>query len=116
VLSACERTVDGGTSLTSWLYHDQQGWQSLKDHPNATFTRMDCGPGVLWETVAEVSLPIGTWLTRIDRSPNDSLRPEDPLVYLQRQVRTRRYQTRRTYFQVNARGKLVRMSHKDAPP
>jgi hypothetical protein len=115
ILSACERTVDGGTAMTTWLYYDGERWQSIKDHPHATFTRLDCGPGVLWETVAEVLLPVGTWLTRIDRIPDHTLEPEDPLVYLQRQVRTRRYRSRRTTFRANTGGKLVRVSRKNAP-
>lgn len=115
IVSACERTVSGGTATTSWLYHDAESWNSVKHHPDATFTRVDCGPGLLWETLAELTVPVGTWLTRIDRSPDNSLRPEDPLVYLQRQVRTRRYRVRRTAFRVTATGKLVRMPMSDAP-
>lgn len=115
VLSACERTVTGGTSKTTWLFYDGNQWSLVKDYPDATFTRVDCGPGVLWETLCEVTVPIGTWLTRVDRTPDDSLRPRDPMVYLQRQVRTRRYRVRRSHFRVNALGKLVRMPREKAP-
>jgi hypothetical protein len=114
-LVAAEHTVAGGTATTSWRYFDGVDWKSLKDHPDAAFTRLDCGPGMLWQTQAEVQMTPRTWVVRIDRSPNHKHRPTDPLEYLRRQVRLRRYAVRRTYFQVANDGSLRRMPREDAP-
>lgn len=114
-LVADERTVAGGTATTSWRYFDGVDWKSLKDHPDAAFTRLDCGPGMLWQTQAEVQMAPRTWVVRVDRSPNHRHRPTDPLEYLRRQVRLRQYATRRTYYQVASDGSLRRMPREDAP-
>lgn len=114
-LSACEWVVDGGTRRTTWCYFDGQEWQSVKDHPEALFVQLDRGPGVLWETQATLRLKTGTWLQRIERFPSRAGAPTDPMAYLRRQVRTRRYDARYSYYVVSTGGRLRLMKRKDAP-
>jgi hypothetical protein len=114
-LSAFERVIDGGTSLTSWRYYDGESWLLVKDHPNAVFSQLDCSPGVLWETVAQLSVVLGTWLQRVDRFPTRQTGPTNPLDYLRRQVRTRRYDIKRSFFRVQRGGRLVRQKQDEAP-
>ena len=114
-LTADERTVAGGTATTSWRYFDGDNWRSIKDHPKATFTRIDCGPGLLWRTQAEIMVAPQTWLMRVDRTPDRSNQPTDPMEYLRRQVRLRRYATRQTFFRVGAAGSLERATREQAP-
>jgi hypothetical protein len=114
-LTADERTVEGGTASTSWRYFDGTRWLSLRDHPQATMTRLDCGPGMTWQTQAEVSLPVGSWLLRVDRFPNHRHQPSDPMEYLRRQVRTRRYAVRHSFFRITRDGSLRRRPREEAP-
>lgn len=114
-LLADERTVAGGTATTSWRFFDGTVWRSIKDHPRATFTRLDCGPGLLWQTQAEVMVAAECWLMRTDRAPDRTNQPTDPLDYLRRQVRLRRYSTRHTFFRVSANGFLRRAPREQAP-
>src|SRR5690606_14926058 len=106
---------DGGTRLVTWHYHDGEGWQSVKHHPTGVFSQVDCAPGVLWETVATLFLPVGSWLQRLDRFPSRDDKPVDPMEYLRRQVRQRRYDVRRSFFTVLPRGKLKRAAASQAP-
>lgn len=114
-LLADERTVPGGTATRSWRFFDGSEWRSIKDHPQATFTRIDCGPGLLWQTQAEVLVAPECWLMRVDRTPDRRNQPTDPLDYLRRQVRLRRYATRQTFFRVAADGALRRAPREQAP-
>lgn len=114
-LIADERTVAGGTATTSWRFFDGAEWRSIKDHPRATFERLDCGPGQLWQTQAEIMVAAGSWLLRVDRAPDRRNQPADPLEYLRRQVRLRRYATRQTFFTVAANGTLKRAPREQAP-
>lgn len=114
-LLANERAAAGGTATTSWRYFDGAQWRSIKDHPQASFTRLDCGPGLLWQTRAEVLLSTECWLMRVDRAPDRRDPPTDPLDYLRRQVRLRKYTTRQTFFKVNVDGSLRRAPREQAP-
>jgi hypothetical protein len=114
-LIADERTVPGGTATTSWRFFDGTIWCSIKDHPRATFTRLDCGPGLLWRTQAEILVAAECWLMRVERAPDRRNQPTDPLDYLRRQVRLRRYAIQHTFFKVAARGGLRRVPREQAP-
>src|SRR5690606_35274134 len=107
-LLANERTVAGGTATTTWRFFDGQTWLPLKEHPRATFTRLDCGPGQLWQTQALVLLGANSWLMRVDRTPDRRAPPTDPLDYLRREVRLRKYAVKHTFFKVSAAGSLQR--------
>lgn len=114
-LTADERTTPGGTTMTTWRYFDGNRWTSVRDHPDAEFTRLDCGPGLLWQSRADLLVPPATWLVRVDRFPNHHFQPTDPMEYLRRQVRTRRYALRHSFFQVSTNGSLRRMKRDEAP-
>lgn len=105
----------GGTATTTWRFFDGQTWLPLKDHPGATFTRLDCGPGQLWQTQALVSMGAHSWLMRVDRMPDRRQPPTDPLDYLRREVRLRKYAVKRTFFRVSAEGSLQRAPRQQAP-
>jgi hypothetical protein len=76
---------------------------------------MDTGPGTIWETQATLSLAAGTWVQKVVSSPRRDVR-QDPMHYLQKEVRGAKRHVARSYFRVNTRGILKRAPDDQAPP
>jgi hypothetical protein len=115
VLLADERTTEGGTATTTWRFFDGSQWTPVKDHPHATFARLDCGPGVMWQTRAEVWFAPATWVVRVERYPNRRQHSSDPMEYLRREIVRQKYALRHSFFQVSPNGSLERRQRQDAP-
>ena len=112
---ASETIADGGTRKTSWLVLYQSRWISARDFPGAELERMDPAPGTVWRSSATLLLPVGSWIQRVDTTPNPG-RFTDPLRYLQQQRRSVSRRVTRTYFRVTATGKLKRQDRGVTPP
>ncbi len=113
-LRACEAIVAHGVSKTTWWLFDAGRWCSVRDFPDAQLHREDAPPGIVWQTRAELELPIGTWLMRVRTRPIRE-RTEDPLSYLRRESLRARWHSQRSYFRVGKRGHLQPADAAQAP-
>ena len=52
-----ERIVPGGSESARWYVKVGDGWVRASEHPTAERTRVDAGPGVVWETRIALRLP-----------------------------------------------------------
>jgi len=114
-LVANEEIVPRGTARKTWLVHSEGRWVSARDVAGAELTRIDPTPGVVWQTVAVVTVHVGTWLLCI-RSRPISGAYRDPMRYLDQEVRRARAHVRRDYFRAGPHGKLVRPTPDQEPP
>ncbi len=114
-LTAYEAVVPRGTERVSWLVHVDDSWMLARDVPDVVLTRLDAGPGMIWETEAELSLEPGSWLIQIRRRPRGDAFT-DPLRYLENEVRRAREHVLRRYFVVGRRGELKPPPKDREPP
>jgi hypothetical protein len=114
-LVARESVVAHGTERVSWWIFDGQHWISVRDYEGCTLTRANAGPGVVWETLASVSVPKRTWVMRVRSRPRTT-EPLDPLRYLERGVLQQRLELRRTFFCVDEAGRLRPPAAGEEPP
>ncbi len=115
VLTAYEVVVQRGTERITWLVHVSGEWVSARDVPGVVLTQLDVGPGVIWETAAELSLETGSWVMRTRRQPRGQAF-DDPMRYLENEVRRAREHVARQYFIVGPRGQLTRPPKGAEPP
>jgi hypothetical protein len=111
---ASEAIVPHGVAKTTWWVFDGQRWRSVKEHPDATLERQDSPPGVVWETRAELRLPVGAWLMRVRTRPRQQ-QFRDPMRYLRGESLRAHWHTQRSYFVVGPRGVLQPARREDAP-
>jgi hypothetical protein len=114
-VSAREQIVPHGTQKITWWVHDGQRWLSARDYPGGTFERMEAGPSVVWETVATLSVPAGTWLLELNSVPRQTTK-RDPLHYLQHDAMRAQTRWTRRYYIVDPRGKLIKAGASQTPP
>jgi len=107
-LSTSESIVPGGVRRVSWLRFDDGDWVLISEGPGVRVTPQECGPGTVWARQVVVQLPAGARLVRVESAPKRA-EPRDPLAYLLSNVRGAERTTRRSYFTVNAHGKLERL-------
>lgn len=107
-LSTFESIVPGGVRRVSWLRFDDGDWTLLTEGPEVRVVPRDCGPGTVWARTLVALLPAGSRLMRVESAPKRA-EPRDPLAYLMSNVRGAERSTRRSFFMVNASGKLERL-------
>lgn len=107
-LTAFEAIVARGTRRVSWQLHHEGRWINVRSVEGVKLTRQDPGPGLIWETHANLRLAPGSWLRRIETAPRAAAGPRDPFVYLQREVRLAQTRTHHTYYRVRGDGSLER--------
>jgi hypothetical protein len=114
-LTATEFVVEGGTAITTWWVYDDGHWTSARDIPDAVLTPRDQGPGVVWETTAELRVKPGTWVMRVRKRPRPQERT-DPIRYLERGKLRAQGRIERRYFMINRRGQLRSPPNGLTPP
>jgi hypothetical protein len=100
-----ERIVPGGSESARWYVKVGDGWVRASEHPTAEPTRLDAGPGVVWETRIALRLARGTRLYRLTLGP-DRRERVTAFAYLERETRGARMRRRRTLYEVAGRGEL----------
>lgn len=104
VLTEEEVVLRGGSGTTTWLvpYHD--GTLRPQRHPRAKVEQLQRGPGVVWRTRIELTLPRGSELTRVHSRPSEERR--SALAHLTSGAKGSTQKTTRTRFRVGVGGKL----------
>lgn len=100
-----EVIVGRGRRKTHHLVRLEDAWVVVSEHPSARSERIDAGPGTVWESRVELSLPRGTRMVRVVSQPLEEP-PRDPLAYLTRPSSTPKRRTIRTELVVGVRGTL----------
>jgi len=106
-LYQAETVVEHGTREVTWFVRRSDAWVNVSAFPEAVVERQRAGPGTVWESRVELSLPAGTRLMRVESMPAPPQR-RDAFDYLAREARGPKRRVDRSYFRVGARGKLVR--------
>ena len=109
-----ERIVPGGSESARWYVKVGDGWVRASEHPTAERTRVDAGPGVVWETRIALRLPRGTRLYRLTLGP-DRRERVTAFAYLERETRAARTRRQRVLYEVAGRGELRPITSKPAP-
>lgn len=100
-----EAVVAGGTRASAWSIRDGARWVAAVNWPGAKRVRCDSVPGMVWEHVVHLELPIGAELLKTERLP-ETQRPRDPLAYLEGKARGSPTRVVRQRFRVGPRGEL----------
>jgi hypothetical protein len=109
-----EYVVPYGTKTTTWSVHVEGSWTSITKVAGSERQTVSSGPGTVWQSLFEVRVPAGTWLLRIDTAPLPR-RHDDPMSYLEREVRGARQKVTRRYYRVRRSGELVPAAREQAP-
>lgn len=111
-IEALERITSGGVRRVSWHVLSDGEWVTAATLPAAQVQHLDRGPGIVWQQLVRVQLPLGSRLMRVESFPERSP-PKDPMDYLWAERRGAPRATRRSYFRVAPGGRLVRMERED---
>lgn len=106
-LEIFETVVRGGVRRVTWHVENLDDWISVTAWPGAQVNRQDNSPGTVWRSRVLVRLPLGTKLMRVESEP-DRQKSEDPLAYFWSAPRVHRRLVKRSYFQLDASGRLLR--------
>lgn len=107
-LEAFESVVPGGVRRVTWLIQQDEEWLLASEFPGASVEQRDARPGTVWVRRMALDLPSGALLVRIESEPNRAP-ARDPMAYLFGSAGKSARQSRRSYFVVNAGGKLERV-------
>lgn len=107
-LEIFETVVRGGVRRVTWHVENVDDWISATACPGAQVNRQDNSPGTVWRSRVLVRLALGTKLMRVESEP-DRQKPADPLAYFWSAPRVHRRLVKRSYFQVDAGGRLLRL-------
>jgi hypothetical protein len=107
-VEAFETVVAGGVRRVTWLVQNGDDWLLASEWPGASVEQRDTGPRMVWLRRVTLELASGSRLVRIESEPNRAP-ARDPMAYLFEPPRAHGRQSRRSYFVVNAGGKLERV-------
>jgi hypothetical protein len=69
-----------GSARVVWLVKKNDGWVRAGSAPGAVSERLSSGPGIVWRTRVELSLPRGTHVVRVETRPEP--RPTSTMEHL----------------------------------
>lgn len=110
-LNIVETVTRGGVRRITWHVKQGDAWVSAATFPGVRLDNEFGGPGVIWQRQLLLSLPAGAELMRVESSPENSP-TKDPIDYLWSARRGVDRSVHRSYFRVNAQGKLQRLTRR----
>lgn len=69
-----------GSARVVWLVKKNDGWVRAGSYPGAASERLSAGPGMVWRTRVELTLPRGTHVVRVETRPEP--RPTSTVEHL----------------------------------
>lgn len=113
-LTESEVVAPHGTRKNLWYVYDGQRWKALARASGVDVEQLSQGPGTIWERALHWEAEVGSWFSRVDSQPRPA-RHDDPMRYLEREVRGRQERVARRYFVLTEEGKLAQKPWEDAP-
>jgi hypothetical protein len=110
-----ERVAPRGSARAAWYVRREQGWVKAAEWTGAIVTRVDSGPGTVWERRIRFEVPLGTELLRVESRPRATQR-KDPMAYLRGTAPRAPEARRRDVFVVERGGRLERRVSPRPPP
>lgn len=97
-----------GKHEVTWLIRLNDAWLHVSQWPGAEVERRPTKPGMVWENLTRLLVPLGAELQRVDSRPAPYVE-RDALDYLKRAPTGPRRRVIRQDFRVGKRGVLLRV-------